>query len=52
MLTSTAPTLAVAYCKITHSALFGDQIPTRSPASTPNPSRPLATSSTAAWKSA
>ena len=52
MLTSTAPTLAVAYWRVAHSALFGDQIPTRSPHSTPSASRPLATSSTAAWNRA
>jgi hypothetical protein len=31
MLTSTAPIRAAAYWAITHSARFGDQIPTRSP---------------------
>jgi hypothetical protein len=31
MLTSTAPMRAVANCAITHSNLFGDQMPTRSP---------------------
>ena len=48
MLTRMAPTLAVAYWRVTHSALFGDQMPTRSPGSTPRASSPRATSSTAA----
>ena len=31
MLTRISPALAVANCVTTHSALFGDQMPTRSP---------------------
>src|SRR5829696_3801953 len=43
------PALAVAYWRVVHSALLGDQMPTRSPGSIPRASRPRATSSTAAW---
>src|SRR4029453_9222848 len=49
MFTRMAPTLAVAYWRVTHSALLGDQIPTRSPGSIPRASSPRATASTAAW---
>ena len=35
MFTSTAPAFALAYWSSTHSAQFGDQIPTRSPVSMP-----------------
>ena len=40
MLTRMAPALAVAYWRITHSALLGDQMPTRSPGSTPEGQQP------------
>ena len=42
MFTSTTPALAVAYWSSTHSAQFGDQMPTRSPASMPAPISPRA----------
>src|SRR5437588_207424 len=42
MLTRITPTLAVAYCTSTHSALLGLHIPTRSPGSRPRSSRPRA----------
>src|SRR5439155_1347119 len=49
MLTRIAPILAVANWTTTHSALFGDQIPTRSPRATPSARRPRAQRST--WAS-
>ena len=52
MFTSTAPTFAVAYWTRTHSAQFGAQMPTRSPASIPAASRPRASRFTAASSSA
>jgi hypothetical protein len=44
--TRIAPIRAVAYCTTIHSARFGDQMPTRSPGTTPRSSSPLATLST------
>jgi hypothetical protein len=52
MFTRIAPTAAVAYCVIVHSAQFGAQIPTRSPFPIPRPISPRANSSTAAPNSA
>ena len=52
MFTRIAPAFAVANWTITHSAQFGDQIPTRSPFSIPAAIRPHATRSTAASNSA
>ena len=40
MLTRISPALAVANCVTTHSALFGDQMPTRSPGSQPQRQQP------------
>ena len=45
-LTRIAPIFAVAYCVIVHRALFGPQMPIRSPFSMPAASRPRATTST------
>ena len=42
-----APIRAVAYCTTTHSALFGLQMPTRSPGSIPAAMSARANSSTA-----
>ena len=52
MFTRIAPAFAVAYWVSTHSAQFGAQIATRSPASIPAASRPRASASTAALSSA
>src|SRR5450755_1940460 len=48
MLTRIAPILAVPYWSSTHSAQFGAQMPTRSPASMPAATRPSATASVSA----
>ena len=48
MFTSTTPALAVAYWSSTHSAQFGDQMPTRSPAAIPVAIRPRASVSVSA----
>ena len=52
MFTRITPAFAVANWTITHSAQFGDQIPTRSPFWSPAASSPDATRSTAASNSA
>ena len=46
MLTRISPALAVANWVTTHSALFGDQMPMRSPGSRPSASSPAANAST------
>ena len=46
MFTRISPALAVANCVTTHSALFGDQMPIRSPGSRPSATRPAAKAST------
>ena len=51
MFTSTMPAFAVANCTTTHSALFSDQIPTRSPRPIPNASSPAANASARATSS-
>ena len=51
MLTRISPALAVANWVTTHSALFGDQIPIRSPRLRPSAKRPLAKASTLCFSS-
>ena len=48
MFTSTIPAFAVAYWSSTHSAQFGAQMPTRSPASMPAAISPRARASVSA----
>ena len=51
-LTRIAPTFAVAYWAIVHSAQLGAQTPTRSPFAMPAPIRPRASASTSRSSSA
>ena len=51
MFTRIAPIRAVANCVSSHSARFGDQMPTRSPAATPSLSKPDARTSTSSANS-
>ena len=46
MLTRISPAFAVANCVTTHSALFGDQMPMRSPGFSPSATSPAANAST------
>ncbi|MCY1505565.1 hypothetical protein D9M68_397840 [compost metagenome] len=51
MFTSTSPSRAVANWVTSHSTRLGDQIPTRSPLSSPSVCRPAASASTASQNS-
>ena len=46
MLTRISPAFAAANCVTAHSLLLGDQMPIRSPGSSPSASRPAANAST------